>query len=488
MRLIIKIHRILGTMFSILFLMWFLTGIVMIYHHYPSLSGNDALGYRCEESGRAMLPLDSIISNVSLSVDSIKEMQVTIMSGTTLLNVKRGSEELLYDCHSGQKVARLLRPALDKVAHSWCDASVVDVDSLDEIDVWLIGAYPFKEYPVYKYTFDDEDKTELYLSSRTGRGLQLTTSESRFWSWVGAIPHWIYIKQLRATGRQPWTDVVLWISGFGILMTLSGIIVGIRSMVLARRQRKLCPYKKPMFRWHHLSGLVFGLFVLAFIFSGFMSLQKVPTSLVPYNEDYTAESFFCGQEFIDPSRYKYDYRKLLKDSDVRRITLTSCAGMPVFKVEKADGCVLVCAEGDEADTLVIDDGICREMANRALAHGIGYSVSVINDYEQGYSSVRKSRKRELPVYRVAINDEYNSRFYVAPKAATAYYSNNNSVMRGILYNTLHSLNCRFFYEHPVLREVILWLLMLGGTVVSLTGVVLGVRYLWRKTEKLTISS
>lgn len=478
------IHRILGTAFSILFLMWFLTGIVMIYHHYPSLSANDALRYRCEERGRELLPLDSIISVASIPADSVTEMQVTVMPGTTLLNVKRGTDELLYDCHSGQRVERLQRPALDRVACSWCDAPITAVDSLDQIDVWLIGAYPFKEYPVYKYTFDDKEQTELYLSSRTGRGLQLTTSESRFWAWIGAIPHWIYIKQLRANGRQPWTDVVLWISGFGILMTLSGIIVGLRSMILARRQRKLCPYRKPMFRWHHISGLVFGLFVLTFIFSGFMSLQKIPTSLVPYNEDYAAESFFRGQEFITPSDYTLDYRKLLNDSDVRRLTLTSCAGVPVYRVEKAaDGCVLVRAQGCKADTLVIDKEVCMDMAKRALDHGTGYSVSIINDYEQGYSSVRMSRKRELPVYRVAINDEYNSRFYVAPKGATAYYSNNNSVMRGILYNTLHSLNCRFFYEHPVIRVVTLWLLMIGGAVVSLTGVVLGVRYLQRKISK-----
>ena len=321
MRFIIMIHRILGTAFSILFLMWFLTGIVMIYHHYPSLSGDDALRYRCEGEGRAVLPLDSIMSAAAVPADSVTEMQVTVMPGTTLLNVRRGAEELLYDCHSGQKIERLQKPALERVAQSWCDAKIMDVDSLNEIDVWLIGAYPFKEYPVYKYVFDVEDKTEPYLSSRTGRGLQLTTSESRMWAWLGAIPHWIYIKQLRANGRQPWTDVVLWISGFGILMTLSGIIVGLRSMILARRQRKLCPYRKPMFRWHHISGLVFGLFVLTFIFSGFMSLQKIPTSLVPYNEDYAAESFFRGQVFITPSGDHYRTR-LTHTLEVNQIAKT----------------------------------------------------------------------------------------------------------------------------------------------------------------------
>ena len=37
-RLFINLHRILGTVLSILFLMWFLSGMVMMYHTYPSLT------------------------------------------------------------------------------------------------------------------------------------------------------------------------------------------------------------------------------------------------------------------------------------------------------------------------------------------------------------------------------------------------------------------------------------------------------------------
>ena len=485
MKYIITIHRILGTVFSILFLMWFLTGIVMIYHHYPSLYGSKALEYSRESASASALSLDSLLSGIDVPTDSITDIEVSVMPGTTLLNIKRGGEEFLYDCNTGKKVDRLYKPALDFIAQSWCNAPITSTDSLDEIDVWLIGAYPFNEYPVYKYTFDDDENTELYLSSRTGRGLQLTTSESRLWAWLGAIPHWIYIKQLRATGRQPWTDVVLWISGIGILMTLSGIIVGIRSMVLARRRKKLCPYKKPMFRWHHISGLIFGFFVLTFIFSGFMSLQKVPTSLVPYNEDFSAEAFARGQEFINPSDYTIsDYRKFMNNSDVKRITLSVCAGMPVYKIEKADDCFLIRANNTTNDTLTIDKNVCTEMARRSVSGGTTYTVSVINDYEPGYSSVRESRKRELPVYKVSVNDGFDSRFYITPRSASAYYSNSNSDMRGILYNTLHSLNCKFFYEHQGLRKTILWIMMIGGAVVSLTGVVLGWRYLKRKSKQI----
>lgn len=484
MKYIIKIHRILGTLFSILFLMWFLTGIVMIYHHYPSVSGSKALAYDCSVTPASHIPLDSLMSHIDCPADSIKEIQISLLPGMSLFTVKSAEDESLYDAVTGRRVNRLHKPSLDRIAAAWCSAPVMATDSLNEIDVWLIGAYPFKEYPVYKYSFDDDKRTELYLSSRTGRALQLTDSRTRLWAWLGAIPHWIYIKQLRATGRQPWTDVVLWLSGFGILMTFSGIIVGLRSMIIARRRGKLCPYRKPMFRWHHIGGLVFGLFVLTFIFSGFMSLQKVPASLVPYNDQYSAEQFGRGAEFIKPSGYTYDYRNLLTDSNVRQITMTVYGGVPVYKVQSRNDCCLLRANAMTRDTLIVDEALCHAMAQRSLSHGMSYSVSVVNDYEPGYSSVRASRKRPLPVFKVAVHDDYHSCFYIPPHDDRVTYSNDNSRMRGILYNTLHSLNCQFFYNHQSLREVVLWILMIGGTVVSFTGLVLGYRYIKRKSKKM----
>lgn len=477
-KIFIKIHRILGIALSILFLMWFVTGIIMIYHHYPSIHVSKSLAYDGQIPAD-VLPLDSIIAMNSIDADSIEEVEMMGHRGITLLSVKASGKENIIDAQSGKAVERLFKPQLDEIARSWNHASITETDSLNEIDVWLIGAYPFKDYPVYKYSFADDDATELYLSSRTGRALQLTTYSSRFWAWVGAIPHWIYIKQLRATGRQPWTDVVLWISGIGIIMTLTGIIVGIRSMVLARRRGKWCPYKKPMFRWHHISGFFFGLIVLMFIFSGFMSLQKVPTSLVPYNEGYTADNFVRGQKHIRMSDFAADARDVLDGSKVKRLTWTVRAGIPIYIVETGTDYYMVNASDSTHGRFAIDEAMCRQMAALSLTHGERYTVSYITEYEPGYSSVRQSRMRTLPVYKIAVDDRYGSCFYVIPETGKAVYANNNSNLRNTLYTTLHSLNCEFFYHHPLLRIVLLWLMMIGGTVVSLTGVVLGYRYIRR---------
>lgn len=42
-RLIYGVHRVLGMLLSLFFLMWFLTGIVMIYHGFPSASNAEKM-------------------------------------------------------------------------------------------------------------------------------------------------------------------------------------------------------------------------------------------------------------------------------------------------------------------------------------------------------------------------------------------------------------------------------------------------------------
>ena len=61
-------------------------------------------------------------------------------------------------------------------------------------------------------------------------------------------------------------------------MCLTVIILGIRSYYSYFKKKKKwgSPYKKPAYKWHHIIGFFFGLFVFTFAFSGMMSLVQVP--------------------------------------------------------------------------------------------------------------------------------------------------------------------------------------------------------------------
>ena len=162
-RICYTIHRMLGTILSILFLIWFLSGFVMIYHTFPKIKSSDR--YRVMQS----LP-DSIPQN-----DSI----LNLISGlkTTRLNLKVIDKQPVYQITSEDTTYYLPERAsvsgtktldqLTEYAGLWCDAPIEKVDTLTKLDQWIPFGQLKKEMPIYKFYFADKDKHELYVSSKS---------------------------------------------------------------------------------------------------------------------------------------------------------------------------------------------------------------------------------------------------------------------------------------------------------------------------------
>ena len=492
-RLFMSIHRILGTALSILFLMWFLSGMVMMYRPYPSVSQEQRVQHS-ERLAPCGVELPRQLPNglTSLSLQQIAGRPVFLMTNNDL--------ESQIDALTGQPIIRYSVEKLQAIVDRWQapSASISSslpakdslgcpsvapitatlLDSLNEIDVWLIGAMPFKEFPIYHYLLNDGRGSELYLSSRTGRVLQLTDRESRFWAWVGAIPHWIYITQLRATGRQPWTNTVLWLSGFGIFMIISGIVVGLHSLLSARRRKKggLSPYIMPLFRWHHLFGLFFGLFVLTWIFSGFMSLADAPQCLWPVHDERTARQLYA--DTLKTERFRLDIDRVLTADDVRRVEWMEMGLRPYYHVWTAGDEYLVDAADTVPRRVTLSEADCRMVVQRTHHASVRITATMMNHYDNYY--VSQKRMLPLPVCRVTVDDADCSTYYINPRTGDSRYYNTNRRAGKWMYSGLHALNISFFIAHPTLRLILMWILMLGGTIVSFTGLLLSLRYLRRK--------
>lgn len=484
-RFLLNIHRVLGTLLGILFLMWFVSGIVMMYHSYPSASTRESL-LRAERADTAGLSFEALQERLAGSGELLG-LSLCRRAGTNWLEVETDRDGFLMDAADGRVVRRLSAGQLEQVAARWSrtEATPVLRDTLHEIDVWLVGVQPFREFPVYHYDLPGGAGEELYLSSRTGGVLQYTTRSSRFWAWVGAIPHWLYIKQLRMHGRQPWTSVVLWVSGIGILMTLAGIYAGIRSWRMARRRdRRLTPYVKPAFRLHHLFGLFFGLFVLTWIFSGFMSLADVPQWLAPVHERHNPHEELHGSR-LQPAAYRLDYRDVLRSAPVKRLTWTALGSLPLYKVETDDETYLVDASSPSSSASSVtrflpDSLFCRRLM-REVRPESDVRITLLTEYD-GYYASRK-RTLPLPVWRMEVDDADAGCYYLNPRDASCRYFNRNTRCRALLYKGLHCFSFPFFDRHPLLRDTLMWLLLLGGTAVSASGVWLAVKYVGRKMKK-----
>jgi hypothetical protein len=118
--------------------------------------------------------------------------------------------------------------------------------------------------------------------------------------------------------------------------------------------------------------------------------------------------------------------------------------------------------------------VIRTAAGKDLA-----DLRLLDQYDAYYRDRR--RDAPLPVIYAEMNDALRTRYYIDPKTAriVGTYSKRNWVSRW-LYHGLHSLDFPWLYNHRPLWDIVVITLMLGGTALCVTSIVLTWRVLARK--------
>lgn len=481
-KLIYTVHRILGTLLSILFLMWFLSGIVMIYHRFPSASRDEKMGKL--EALPDSLPSIAEILNRSQGKDSVKNLSLYTYLGQTYVEArtKQKTEKFLVD--SLDKLPEINGDYIHRVAALWCDAPVSHIDTLNRLEQWIPFGRLKKDFPIYKFYFKDTDQTQLYVSSVTGEVLQCTILSERFWGWLGPIPHWVYFTWLRQD-VDLWSDVIVWISIFGIIMLFAGFCLSIHTYRMSIKNGKglTSPYKKKWYRWHHIFGTAFGIFLLTWIVSGMYSLADIPEWLGKTHKEYPARSVL-SRGTLPLSEYRLDYRKLIAEyaGEVTQISWDSFYDYPIYQVLlKEKGLVYVDASSDQVVPFKLSEQQVRE-AISSIHSGEPIIVTELTEYDHYYIDTKGNLT--LPVWKVSIGNKDNTCYYINPQNGSYRSVNNHSRWQFQLYQGFHSLRYKIFVGHPVIWTIVMWILLLGGAFVSLTGVVLGCKYLIRCAKRL----
>ena len=144
------------------------------------------------------------------------------------------------------------------------DRSHAIIDRIDH-DQWTVAGDYDADRPLDRIALNDAAGTEIYISSKSGKIVLATTRTERLANYAGSIPHWIYPTELRHH-RAAWTALMWWLSLLATLGAVIGVVIGL--IRLARG-----PAHRGLQRWHHMSGLIFAPFLLAWIFSGFLSMD-----------------------------------------------------------------------------------------------------------------------------------------------------------------------------------------------------------------------
>lgn len=467
-RTLVMLHRYLGIAVGVLMLLWFASGIVMMYVGFPRFTEQDRMGaltsipwQNCCQVADGLIPDDQRFYRV----------QMENLLGVPVLRLRRPPRpDAVIDLARGVGVRRFditdaEAIAVDAATRLAGSTVAVSAETIDE-DQWTVGRYR-GDRPLYRFTFGDPQRSTIYVSSTSGQIVLHTTSTQRFWNWLGAIPHWFYLTALRANGPL-WSATIIWTSILGTFLTVLGLCLGI-AQFRGGKDGQLSPYRG-LFYWHHLAGLVFGVFTLAFVVSGLVSMN--PWGFL----ESRGGSGEIGRLEGPPPSWAEVRASLaaLQAQPVNAVSIITAplAGKLFWLATATDGTVTrLDASGTPAP---LSEPELALAAGRIVGES-GISAQGILREEDAYYFSHHDRAA-LPVYRIIANDAENTRYYLDPASgALLQHADANARWHRWLFAGLHRLDFAAWLRIRPAWDIIVIALMLGGLAASATGVYLAVR-------------
>ncbi len=478
-RLILKLHRMLGSILGLAFVVWFISGFVMLFSGFPHASQEKQFNRLISFSG-----VDSILDIRHVKYDNICGVTLEKINHTPVYRVDfNDGESRLVDAFTLTEVKSIEPSELDRRIRHTYNTDLFKKKVISDFDAWIPWSHFEKYFPIHKYYLEDPEHAVVYVSEKTGEIVQETTRKQRWLARFGAIPHWFYFKSLRLK-KELWAKLIIWISGIGSMMCIFGIILGfLRYRKPKEGLLSFSPYKKKWYKWHHIFGFIFGVFTFTFVFSGMMSLQKVPEYIVPVKNtlDYAE---IWKQKHHELSAFKLPFGKLFNDrrlKGVKRIDWhLTAADFPYYFVYTHDLHRPYIVNASQTDTVLICDFSVSDVEKifAAKFNDKKYSHQLLTASDGYY---KKNKSRPLPVIKFVLNDKDKTWLYINPANLKMVKTfNRNTRVRRWLYKGLHSFNFSFLDNMNWLRITLLIILCITGTVISVSGLFLGFKYAKRK--------
>jgi hypothetical protein len=467
----------MGAAFCLLFAWWFVSGIFMMYWDYPSVSDADRLEHAAFLDGsKVKLSAEEAWAKVDDSDQVPRSIRLAVFEG-------RPAYEFQYGFDFGQTVYAdtgelrdFFTPGMRlRTAAEWTGqpASAAQVELIQEPDQWTLEGDLRRLFPLHKYSWPNGE--QVYVDG-PAEVVQHTTRSSRFFAELGPIPHWLYYTPLRKNGPL-WSKVVIWLSGIATVAALMGLIVGL--IMYSPSRRISIPYTGQK-RLHHILGLFFGTVACTWAFSGMLSMEPFPLSSGRPQGGRSIAAALRGKR-PQLSQYSKPPQEVLLQLgpafQVKELELSSFASDPMYV-----------ATGVRGETRIVRMlGEPLESFSTARILNVLNTVTrvdearLITQYDAYY--LDRTGQRPLPVLFVKLNDEASSQYYIDPKTAQvvgAYRSSPESWVNRWLYHGLHSINFPWLYNYRPAWDIVVLTLMLGGTSLCVTSVIIGFQLVRRK--------
>jgi uncharacterized iron-regulated membrane protein len=335
---------------------------------------------------------------------------------------------------------------------------------LVDIDQWTLQTAR-RNAPTYKIAFDDRRGSEIYISGASGEVFQATNRRERVLSWFGAIPHWIYPTILRQNGPL-WTSVVVWTSIAGSFLALTGMYVGISRMRRNKKGELASPYRGWWY-WHHVSGLVFGVLALTWVFSGLMTMNPW-NALSGGRNDPSYRDAIVGEPTWGDARQFLAAAAQVDAASYRQIQPAPFDGKLYFIAQRADG------SRDRFDAAA-RPAVLGEPEVAAVVAKLTTPVREFTRlYEEDSYYYGHKRDANLPVWRVLMDDADATRLYIDKDTGALRAVGSSGRLSRWIRSGLHDMDFPLLRVRPV-WDIVVGLMLAGVTSLCMIGTWLAIK-------------
>lgn len=481
-------HRWTGIVLCLFFAMWFLSGVVMMYVGYPKLTPQERMTHLAplDGAGIAVTPAQALAAAGASNLSGLSLAAVRAGAPVYLVPVGKQQAPKVVDAASGA----LLPPADAAVAmataSAWFDGQYsAHYQGAVQEDAYTHSRALDPHRPLHRVDMNDPARTRLYISSATGAVALDATRTERMWNYVGAWIHWLYPLRGNALNAS-WHSIVVWLSVAGVVVALTGTVVGILRWRFSRpyASGSRSPYRDGMMRWHHLSGLLFAVITITWIFSGLMSMN--PWRLFTSHAAPLAESAYTGgPAAATPTQATPAALITALPGRVKELSWTRVDGQNLVLARGGAGAAHVLASND-ARPYALDPDNLRRAAATLVPGAALVDVQMLDGYDFYYYARDEHAmlghiEKPLPVWRLVFDNPQATWVYLEPRTGQIVSRQDRSHRSSRwLFAFLHSWDWPGLLARRPLWDAWLIFLSLGGMALSITGVTIGWRRLGKK--------
>ncbi len=507
-RVLIYTHRWLGVAGCLVFLMWFVSGIVMMYERMPRLTAEERLA--------RLTPLDASGIRVSLASASDiagvipERARVGMLGDRPVYRLEAEGLWTTVFADTGELLQGVgMQDAIEIVQRFVPEhaSTTRDAGRLEQPDQWTLDGGLPRYLPMRRVALGDRAGTFMYVSERTGEPVMKTTARGRIWGYLGAVLHWTYFTPFRLQ-REVWRYSIIYAALIGCVLCLSGLVIGVwrfspSKRFRLKRKRSHSPYAGLMW-WHHYAGLLFGLFTFTWALSGALSLT--PWDWVPSTDASDAQRAAVSGgslriDEIDGSRIRDAVIAIQRHFVPKELEVLQFQGHPFGLAYRAPT-LAVARRATSPDVSAISSpqlaldqklvwfdrtsqGVARLEPSAVLAAARVAVPEVeiqesdwLADYDAYYYD--RWRAKPLPVLRVRYADANRTWLYISPQnGLISLRHTTRSRLNRWIYNGLHSLDFPFLYDRRPAWDLVVVALSVGGIALTATTMVPA----WRRLRR-----